>query len=204
MREGIDTANGIAWASMVDGLDESGWIQLYVHATSSPSVTNDVRIYAAGFLEGLITGFRISQFYTNAHAVLLKDAAAGGALTNVKRMFHNEVEYMKKMANFHAGVLSQPPLDPYWAHGRWLLFQVWGIRDGFNWIAMNRGVLGLTMVDMWVLNANAVLPELLEAFTPAMMAQRRAYQLKVVELLQSFNHERTAMAREKLKAELDR
>merc|ERR1719326_2416493 len=77
MREGIDSAGGIAWGYMVDGLDESGWIQLYVDATSSSSVTNDVKIYAAGWLEGLTTGFRISQFYTNAHAVLLKDAAAG-------------------------------------------------------------------------------------------------------------------------------
>jgi len=204
MREGIDTANGIAWASMVDGLDESGWIQLYVTATSSSAVTNDVKIYAAGYIEGLITGWRISQFYTNAHAVLMKDAAAGGALNNVKRMFHNEVEYLKKQANFHAGVLSQPPLDPYWAHGRWLLFQVWGMRDGFNWIAVNKGVLGLTMVDMWTINANAVLPELMEAFTPAAMMQRRKYQQTVVELLQAFNHERTAVAREKLKLELDR
>lgn len=204
MREGIDTANGIAWASMVDGLDESGWIQLYVTATSSSAVTNDVKIYAAGYIEGLITGWRISQFYTNAHAVLMKDAAAGGALNNVKRMFHNEVEYLKKQANFHAGVLSQPPLDPYWAHGRWLLFQVWGMRDGFNWIAVNKGVLGLTMVDMWTINANAVLPELMEAFTPAAMMQRRKYQSTVVELLQAFNHERTAVAREKLKLELDR
>jgi hypothetical protein len=203
MNEGIDEAGGIAWGYMVDGLDEHGWIQLYVTATASPSVTNDVKIYAAGYLEGLITGFRISQFYTNAHAVLLKDAAASGALTNVKRMFHNEVEYMKKQANFHAGVLSMPPLDPYWAHARWTLFQVWGMRDGFNWIAMNKGVLALTMVDMWTINANAVLPELMEAFTPAALKARRAYQSKVVELLQAFNHERTAMAREKLNAELE-
>jgi hypothetical protein len=202
MREGIDSAGGIAWGYMIDGLDESGWIQLYVTATNGASVTNDVKIYAAGFLEGLLTGFRISQFYTNAHAVLLRNAAAAGALTNVKRMFHNEVEYLKKQANFHAGVLSQPPLDPYWAHGRWVLFQVWGIRDGFNYICMIRAVLPLTMVDMWTINNHGNLPELMEAFTPAAMAQRRKYQESVVELLEVFGHERTAFRREQLKAEL--
>lgn len=204
MKAGLDEANGIAWGRMVDGLEESGWIQLYVSATKSASVTNDVKIYAAGYLEGLITGFRMSQFLTNGHAVLMKDAAAGGALTNVKRMFHNEVEYMKKQANFHAGVLSQPPIDPYWAHGRWTLFQTWGIRDGFNWIAACKAVLPLTMVDMWTINNHGILPELMEAFTPAAMAQRRKYQQTAIELLQAFPHERTAVKREKLKAEIAR
>jgi len=60
------------------------------------------------------------------------------------------------------------------------------------------------MVDMWTINANAVLPELLQEFTPAQMAERRKYQSTVVELLQAFNHERTATARERLKAELER
>jgi hypothetical protein len=55
---------------------------------------------------------------------------------------------------------------------------------------------------MWTINNHGILPELMEAFTPAAMAQRRKYQQTVVELLQAFPHERTAPKREQLKVEL--
>jgi len=172
---GIDTS-GIAWGHTVDNLEKTGWIELYIQTTEASSCTNDVRIYSAGYIEGALTAPRISQFYSNAHQILLKDEANANALQNVKLMFHDEIEYVKKNSNIHPGVLSVEPGDPYWRHARFVLFQVWGIRDAYNIRALGAGVHCLGLEDMWAINNHAMMPELMLEYTAEMIMQRRKFQ----------------------------
>lgn len=176
VEEGTDPKKGVTWGYLDDNLGKNGWMELYIEATSSASYTDDVKAYAAGVTEGLLTAARISQFYSNTHQILLHDEAADHALANLKKMFFREVEFVKKNSNFHAGVLSIAPEDYYWAQTRFVLFQVMGIRDGYNFIALGAGVHPISLIDMWSLNNHDIMPELMFAFTPAMVYQRRKYQ----------------------------
>jgi hypothetical protein len=123
-----------------------------------------------------MTGARISQFYSNGHQLMLKDEAADHAYKNLKRLFFNELDFTKKNCNFHAGVMSKEPKDFYWKQARFVLFQVMGLRDGYNELADVVDVHMVNLVDMWTLNNHALLPELMFEYTPAMIYERRAFQ----------------------------
>jgi len=175
LKGGVDTT-GIAWGHLADNLDKNGWIELYIQATQSSRVTNDLRTFAAGYIEGALTAARISQFYSNTHQILLRDEAANDALQNIKLMFHDEIEFVKKNTNIRTGMFAVEPNDPYWKQARYMLFQVWGIRDGYNAKALQAGVHGLTLADMWAINNHALMPELMQEYLPKTMMQRRKLQ----------------------------
>lgn len=56
-------ADAIAWGRFEDIIESSGWSQLYLHSNPDTALSADVKMYAAGFVEGLLTCTRISQFY---------------------------------------------------------------------------------------------------------------------------------------------
>merc|ERR550514_1785192 len=111
---GINPAEGLAWGYLAPNLEKSGWDELYLTASQTTTATNDVKMYAAGYLEGLLTGPRISQLYSNAQQVLLKDMDSGNALKNIRTQFFQQAEYVRKQANIQAGTMSVEPRDPYW------------------------------------------------------------------------------------------
>merc|ERR1719326_417874 len=176
MDEGLNPSQGVAWGHMIDNLDKTGWIELYISTTDSTAMTNDVKVFAAGFLEGILTGPRISQFYSNAHQLMLKDEANMHAIRNVRTQMFREVGYVQKQSNIHGGVMSIEPPDPHWKHVRYCFMQIWGIKDAYNFLALSHGVHMIDLVDMLVINANGEIPELMEAYTPIAVAERRAYQ----------------------------
>lgn len=173
---GIKPTEGVAWLHMTDHLDVNGWIELHVQTTESARSNNDVKMYAAGFIEGLASAARISQFYSNSHQTLMKDEANFQALANIKKMFHDELEFVKTNTNFKLGVVTIEPPDPYWKHARYVLEQMWGIKDAFNFVAVAKGVHQLDLIDFLIINSNGEMPELVQAYTPAAVAARRKFQ----------------------------
>jgi hypothetical protein len=190
--KGIDRKNGIAWATLNDELDTTGWMKLdvhtsdtLVHATMAP---DDVKIYAAGFAEGIMTVARISQFYSNAYQLMIKDEANSHALMNIKKMFHDALGYVKQNTNMHSNVVSLAPPDPYWGHARYLLIQLWGIHDAYNFAAVAKNVHTIDLIDMLILNSHAEMPELMEAYTPAAVKHRRAFQSAIATIQEMSAH----------------
>eukprot|EP00747_Dinoflagellata_sp_TGD_P131108 gnl/TRDRNA2_/TRDRNA2_174929_c0_seq7.p1 gnl/TRDRNA2_/TRDRNA2_174929_c0~~gnl/TRDRNA2_/TRDRNA2_174929_c0_seq7.p1 ORF type:complete len:496 (+),score=77.07 gnl/TRDRNA2_/TRDRNA2_174929_c0_seq7:50-1489(+) len=164
---------------MKDELDSAGWIELYIQQTEDTRCSNDVKMYAAGWLEGLITAARISQFYSNFYQLLGRDETNWGSIQNIRTMFKGELEYIKRNSNFHAGAISVPPPDPYWAHIRYVFEQMWGVKDGYNFAAEGHfggGAPKLDLVDMMLINSHAEVPDLIEAYKPSAVALRRKIQ----------------------------
>jgi len=194
LQKGTKPSEGVAWGHLADNLDTTGWMELYVQATESTRVSSDVKMYAAGWLEGLITASRISQFYSNTHQLLMKDEGNAHALQNIRNMFYDELEYLKKNCNLHGGSNSIEPPDPYWKHARYVLLQMWGIKDGYNFAALAKGVHMLDLVDLLVINSNGEMPELMEAYTPEAVKRRRAFQGQAIirepSFLQDDGHHR--------------
>lgn len=173
---GVDKIGSVGWARVEDKLDTTGWIELYVSTADEKSVPNDVRMYAAGFMEGILTAERLSQFYSNFFQMTVRDQAGQQALVNIRKAFQEEFHYAKKNANLHGGVVSVEPVDPYWKHARYLLLQMWGIMDAYNQVANFKGVRKLDMLDMLIINNHAELPELMQAYTTAAYTSRRKAQ----------------------------
>eukprot|EP00927_Polykrikos_kofoidii_P077421 TRINITY_DN7435_c0_g1_i1.p1 TRINITY_DN7435_c0_g1~~TRINITY_DN7435_c0_g1_i1.p1 ORF type:complete len:789 (+),score=137.76 TRINITY_DN7435_c0_g1_i1:53-2368(+) len=163
----VDPARGIAWGFLRDTLDTNGWISLILETTESSRVTNDIKMYTAGFVEGLLTAPRISQFYSNFYNIAIAVDGGPAILENIKGLMKSELTYLQKKSNFHGGLTEMTaPADPYWANARHILFQLYGMRDGYNVRAAQAGQPALTMIDIFLINSHGQLPELMEAYSP--------------------------------------
>lgn len=176
---GIETENGIAWARLADRMDATGWMELHVDTSEKDSFSNDVKMYSAGLVEGILTAERMSQFYTNFYPLLQPDEDSARAIGNIRNAFSLEVQYMERESNLRAGTMNGEPADPYWKHVRYTFLQLWGLKDGYNIVAKEKGVRTLDMIDMLFINSHAELPELMQAYAPAQVETRTAFQTQV-------------------------
>merc|ERR1719163_2368347 len=86
-----NAADCIAWGYMKDELSKDGWIKLFLQTSDSASVSNDVRVYSAGFIEGMLTAVRISQFYSNFYQTIMKDETNAQAMAIIRKVFEDEL-----------------------------------------------------------------------------------------------------------------
>jgi hypothetical protein len=156
---------------------KNGWAHLSVKATSDSRVSDDLRSYAAGWLEGFASARQLRDFQHNAGALIQKDEANTQALDNIKELFHKEIQTICQQGGVAANATA-PPIgtapELWWRHARYMLMQAWGMLDAYN---MNvdevRGV-PMSMVDLFVLNSDGETPELEKAYDFQEMALRES------------------------------
>lgn len=112
--------------------------------------------------------------------VMWRDDENRMALQNVKNMFVRSIDFLQTNSNFHPGVVSLEPADPYWKHARYVLDQLWGMKDGFNTAALASGVRMIDMIDLVLINSNAEFSELLQVYSPELVKKRREFQMKTM------------------------
>lgn len=166
VQQGMVPNGGVAWGKYLDNIETTGWSELSVQTADDQNMANDVKMYAAGFIEGLMTSVRISEFYSNSQKVLLKKNEVANALPAIRKLFKNQLGFTRAMTNMEHHVFSDEPEDPYWKHVRYTLFQMWGVLDGYNNAALRFGGDTLELEDMLLINAGAELPQLLQAYGP--------------------------------------
>merc|ERR1719478_679683 len=169
---GLSPADGLAWARFDDRIKSSGWSELYVDLSLSLQVSNDAKMYAAGYLEGLLTCVRLSQYYANTHKLLIRDEATHHSLANVKGMIEQEIAFLRIKANLKRHIMTEEPKEDYDKHTRYLLFQLWGVTDGYNFAAQHFNVHTLSFTDLVFVNSGAEMPELVQAYTPQAVSDR--------------------------------
>lgn len=164
----------LAWGHFDDNIQTTGWSELFVSASPQKGLPGDVKMYAAGFIEGLLTCVRLSQFHSNSHQLLMRDETTHHSLMNILTQFRDGVQYLRGKVNLLARhTRTEEPSDQYWRHARYLLFQLRGLCDGYNHAAIHFGVHTLSLVDLMLLNSVAEVPELIEAYSPQAMNARR-------------------------------
>ncbi|CAD7925332.1 unnamed protein product [Amoebophrya sp. A25] len=163
----------IAAASFTDSIEYLGWAHLNVTlGDDSLSVDDDVKMYSAGYAEGILTSVRISEFFANHHKLLIQNEKSNHALMNIKNVVAAEVAGVKENSVFEEHVMPEEPNDPYWRQIRFMLFQLWGMLDGYNYMANHYVIHKLTMLDLLILNSFAELPQMMNAFSPRAVADR--------------------------------
>jgi hypothetical protein len=131
-----------------------------------------MKLYAAGFLEGWATASRIAEFHGNLQALANQDGKAE-AMANVKAMMLKALEHTRQNVGFQGGADAlAAPSNPYWRHAQLILFQLCGLRDGYNLNATSRGDAPLSMIDLFILNSHATFAELLDAYSPEAVKSR--------------------------------
>lgn len=174
LENGLTKTDGVAWGYLLDNIATTGWAELYLEQSACPDTKNDVKMYAAGYVEGILTSVRISEHYANMRDLLKKDPNSEAALPNIKKMWSSEIAYMKAKANLEPHIMTEEPEDEYWKHARYNLFQLWGLTDGYNFVANHFNVNTFEFEDMLLLNSGGQLMELVAAYTPQAVAQRAA------------------------------
>lgn len=165
LSKGVTPVHGLAWGHYDDRIDSTGWSELYIETADSGLVTNDVRAYSAGFVEGVLTSVRISEFNANTRQLLLRKDASTHSLRHVLALLKKQLKHMKHMTKVDRETMAEEPQDSYWKHVRYVLFQMWGICDGYNKVARHYRRRELDLLDLAVLNAAGELPQLMEAYT---------------------------------------
>mmetsp|Transcript_57612 Transcript_57612/g.122525 ORF Transcript_57612/g.122525 Transcript_57612/m.122525 type:complete len:657 (-) Transcript_57612:52-2022(-) len=179
---GVSKQEGLAWGRYDDKIESTGWSDLFIE-TSSKALPNDVKVYSAGFIEGVLTCVRLSEFNANVR-LLLEKRKRNEALMNVRRRLRNEMAYVKSKIGLDGMRIAEEPSDNYWKQVRYVFFQLWGICDGYNKAAKYFGVRELSMEDMMLLNVGGELPQLLQAFAPEALAERGKVQGSQASLLE--------------------
>jgi hypothetical protein len=148
-------------------------------------MSNDIRMFAAGYIEGVLTCVRLSQYYNNFEKLILRADTAKHSMANVRQLLKHQLEFLKVKTNVIPSVLPEEPEEDYWKQARYSLFQLWGMTDGYNFAAAHFRTNKLALLDMMFLNSAGELGALLDAYTPKAAADREAAHNEDAEALKS-------------------
>lgn len=169
---GLGSKEGLAWGTFSDNIDTTGWSELRVSGSPLLDVGNSVKMYSAGFVEGILSCIRISQYYHNTHQLLLTSEASHHSLLAVRSQLQSQVGFIKASVNLVEHIWPEEPGDVRFRHARFLLFQLWGLMDGYNYAAKHFKVHPLSLVDFFLLNSMGEAGTLMDAYRPQTVADR--------------------------------
>lgn len=161
-----DDSKSLAWGVWHDSLNQMGWSSLSMHISEGNTDVDDgVKMYAAGVVEGYMTAERIREFHHNSRELVELNSQNHERLPKLKEALHKMLEQLADAAEGqHA---NGDTLD---GQARYALLQTWGVRDGYALAVQNSPTLQqhnaqeLSMVEMFILNSDGVIDELLTAY----------------------------------------
>lgn len=162
-------ATSMAWANYANNVEKTGWGYLSLSTSSSPAAgSDDLKMYAAGFLEGFASAKQIKQFQYNADALIAKDEKNHHAIGNVRSLFEKQINTIRQKSGMDKPGISlsndNAPQDLWWRHARYALVQAWGLMDAYNLHAQKVGGTNMSLVDVLILNSDGETPELEKAY----------------------------------------
>ena len=118
----LNSSEAVVTGRFVDGLNVTGWGELWL--STSASFADDVQMYAAGYLEGALTHWRIEQMYEITVAGLQDDAT-------IKAFVDTQSEWVAAQVKHHSAN------NTYWAGIGLIQQQYAGLQAGYNTHVMN-------------------------------------------------------------------
>ncbi|XP_053393318.1 phospholipase-B 81-like [Mercenaria mercenaria] len=156
----LDIESATAYGVYNDTLAETGWGILNITAgRGSKKAENTDLMFAAGYLEGILTQKRIFQHFQNLNDYFkTKLGNNTEAEKAVKAFFLDQDIYMRKM------IKNNVPDSPYWRHMAYILSQYDGLVKGYGDIAPDD--MKLSLYAFQVLNGNGDMLDLINAVNP--------------------------------------
>lgn len=155
----LDVKGAVAVASYNDTLMETGWGILDIASGYGKSITVQDRdiMYAAGFLEGILTAKHIYQHYQNMKDYFFKSATTD-LMQDVKNFFAKQDSWLRKNVEDNAN-------DPFWRHAGMIISQFDGLVDGYKSAAGQNQ--NLDVFAFQALNGVGDLIDLMKALQPS-------------------------------------
>lgn len=156
--EGTSAEEYLAQGTFKDQLDQVGWTSLMMRTSKSQDVDDGVKMYAAGAVEGFLTAKRMREFHHNSKALLNMNPDNQERLPKLQQALKQTVSGLARLAE-DSDSSAASSLN---GQARLALLQTWGVRDGYA-LAVENGKASLSMPDMFLLNSDGVVDELMTA-----------------------------------------
>lgn len=163
----VHTMVPVAWAFYNNSMRQNGWGYLSAAATEDLRISRDVKMYAAGYLEGFATAQQIRDFRHNAGILMQEEEDRHHALGNIQDLFARSMTDLCNRSGVRAGAAltdASAPQDAWWRQARMSLMQAWGTLDAYNARAADLHDKQMSMIDLMVLNSDGETPELEMAY----------------------------------------
>ncbi|XP_074649153.1 phospholipase B-like 1 [Tubulanus polymorphus] len=127
----LDKVNGAAYGIYNDTLSTTGWGVLDIKAGyATADIDNNLLMYAAGYLEGVLTNKRIYQHYQNVYNTMV-----GNISPELKKKTVDFYAEQEKWAWYMIDKMT--PDDPFWRHVGYVMNQESGLYDGYTFASHN-------------------------------------------------------------------
>uniref|UniRef100_U3FA79 Phospholipase B-like n=1 Tax=Micrurus fulvius TaxID=8637 RepID=U3FA79_MICFL len=148
--------NGDAYGYYNDSVQSTGWGILEIKAGyGNQLVSNEILMYAAGFLEGYLTASRMSDHVANMYHQLIKDVIVE---QKVK-------DFMQKQDEWTRQQIKNNKDDPFWRNAGYIIAQLDGLYMGNLEWAKRQKRTPLTEFEISFLNAIGDLLDLIPALS---------------------------------------
>eukprot|EP00927_Polykrikos_kofoidii_P059847 TRINITY_DN5496_c0_g1_i1.p1 TRINITY_DN5496_c0_g1~~TRINITY_DN5496_c0_g1_i1.p1 ORF type:complete len:686 (-),score=96.34 TRINITY_DN5496_c0_g1_i1:49-2106(-) len=171
----------VAWAKYNNTVSQNGWAYLSVVATDDRRVSDDARMYAAGFLEGLLSAKQIRDFQHNANDATFRGDTKHHALANIQELFGKELAMIRDKSGMKAGSAESTITNAWWRQARYALLQSWGVLDGYNRRVDAVKGKPMSMIDLMVLSSDGETPELEQAYDDEETLLRQSQREEAME-----------------------
>ncbi|KAM4815492.1 LOW QUALITY PROTEIN: phospholipase B-like 1 [Thomomys bottae] len=149
--------NGDAYGFYNNSMTSTGWGILEVTGYGAQTLTNEILMFVAGFLEGYLTAPHMSDHFTNLYPQLIKKPAV---LDKVK-------DFLEKQDAWARDNVKKAKDDPLWRHTGYVLAQMDGLYLGAMKRALVEQMKPLTLFQVQFLNAVGDLLDLIPALLPS-------------------------------------
>lgn len=151
------TEDYLAQGTYHEQIEQVGWSSLMMRTSKDQQVDDGVKMYAAGAVEGFLTARRIVDFHHNSRALLDQNPDNQQRFPTLQQSLKRTVEGLMRMSDD-----ADQPASSLNGQARLALLQTWGVRDGYA-LAAGSSAASLSMPDMFLLNSDGVVDELMTA-----------------------------------------
>jgi len=152
------SSNVAAYGTYDVRLMSTGWNVLDIHAGYGTATSNEELMYAAGYVEGVLTASEIHDHYVNMRPVFL-GGKSQSVIKKVETFLVDQLVWSREMANKYRST------DAFWRHVGYVIAQLDGLHDGYKFAAKPDWDTDYFVVLM--LNGVGDLIDLMHALDPA-------------------------------------
>ncbi|XP_068416740.1 phospholipase B-like 1 isoform X2 [Eschrichtius robustus] len=149
--------NGDAYGFYNNSVKTTGWGILEIRAGyGSQSLSNEIVMFAAGFLEGYLTAPHMYDHFTNLYPQLI----------NKRSVVDKVQEFLTKQDQWARDNIKNNKDDPSWRHTGYVMAQMDGLYVGATKRAIVEGTKPITLFQIQFLNAVGDLLDLIPTLSP--------------------------------------
>ncbi|XP_054447379.1 phospholipase B-like 1 [Pteronotus mesoamericanus] len=159
--------SGDAYGFYNDSMNTTGWGILEIRAGyGSQSLSNEVIMFVAGFLEGYLTAPQIRDHFINLYPQLIKKPS----------MIYKVQEFMGKQEQWTRNNIKNYKDDPFWRHTGYVMAQIDGLYLGAMKKSTLKGEKPMTLFQIQFLNAVGDLLELIPSLSPTKNSSLKVFK----------------------------